>query len=207
MASSVKLQIILFFLVLFLSKTACFFEFLKGNRNSKENDEANQKALRQKQIQTERGNQEKVKHLDKIARTRGVPLNEFDRYTKEIFVCDGSRKLPLSTVNDGFCDCNDGTDEPGTSACSNSIFYCLNDGYRMTKLTSSRVDDQICDCCDGSDEGETPINKSHFTNAVIIFLFIFIYRHPGFLPEHLQASIRERETRVRSENCRLSLRQ
>ena len=160
MSSSFKVQLILLFVLLLFTKTACFFEFLKGNRN-KENSEANQKALRQKQIQTEQGNQEKVKLLDKIARTRGVPLHDVDRYTKDVFVCDGARKLPISTVNDGFCDCNDGTDEPGTSACSNSVFYCLNDGYKMTKLSSSRVDDQICDCCDGSDEGEIQINYHH----------------------------------------------
>ena len=27
-------------------------------------------------------------------------------------------------LNDDFCDCVDGTDEPGTSACQFSKFYC-----------------------------------------------------------------------------------
>ena len=30
------------------------------------------------------------------------------------FTClDGSSKLPYEYVNDDYCDCNDGTDEPG----------------------------------------------------------------------------------------------
>ena len=30
------------------------------------------------------------------------------------FACfDGSKKIPFSAVNDDYCDCRDGTDEPG----------------------------------------------------------------------------------------------
>ena len=46
----------------------------------------------------------------------------------------------------------DGSDEPGTSACSNGSFYCPNRGFKPSNLASSRVNDGICDCCDGSDE-------------------------------------------------------
>ena len=46
----------------------------------------------------------------------------------------------------------DGSDEPGTSACSNGSFYCSNRGFKPSNLKSSRVNDGICDCCDGSDE-------------------------------------------------------
>ena len=67
--------------------------------------------------------------------------------------CDQNKVIPFSSLNDGYCDCMDGTDEPGTSACTNSIFYCVNAGYKLIKIPSSRVDDGICDCCDGSDEG------------------------------------------------------
>ena len=57
-------------------------------------------------------------------------------------------------MNDDYCDCVDGTDEPGTSACPNSLFFCefqdefLNNNY----IPASKVNDGICDCCDGSDE-------------------------------------------------------
>ena len=55
-------------------------------------------------------------------------------------------------MNDDYCDCVDGTDEPGTSACGNSHFWCENIGYKGQYVFSSRVNDGICDCCDGSDE-------------------------------------------------------
>ncbi|KAL1540922.1 glucosidase 2 subunit beta-like [Salvia divinorum] len=65
---------------------------------------------------------------------------------------DGSKKFYKSQFNDDFCDCPDGTDEPGTSACPNGKFYCKNAGHAPIVLYSSRVNDGICDCCDGSDE-------------------------------------------------------
>lgn len=69
-----------------------------------------------------------------------------------IFCKDGSKSFPRSRLNDNFCDCADGTDEPGTSACPESKFYCRNAGDAPRFLFSSRVNDNICDCCDGSDE-------------------------------------------------------
>ncbi|XP_022754375.1 glucosidase 2 subunit beta-like isoform X2 [Durio zibethinus] len=65
---------------------------------------------------------------------------------------DGSKKFSKSQLNDDFCDCPDGTDEPGTSACPTAKFYCQNAGHLPQFLFSSRVNDGICDCCDGSDE-------------------------------------------------------
>ncbi|KAG8371778.1 hypothetical protein BUALT_Bualt13G0123600 [Buddleja alternifolia] len=65
---------------------------------------------------------------------------------------DGSQKFSKSQLNDDFCDCPDGSDEPGTSACPNGKFYCKNAGHAPLFLYSSRVNDGICDCCDGSDE-------------------------------------------------------
>ncbi|KAK9683375.1 hypothetical protein RND81_10G135700 [Saponaria officinalis] len=65
---------------------------------------------------------------------------------------DGSKKIDRSQLNDDFCDCLDGSDEPGTSACPNGKFYCRNAGHMPLVVFSSRVNDGICDCCDGSDE-------------------------------------------------------
>lgn len=67
--------------------------------------------------------------------------------------------IPYSAVNDDYCDCADGSDEPGTSACAGSQFYCANEGHTPAFIPSSRVGDGLCEptCCDGSDESENPL--------------------------------------------------
>ncbi|KAJ7667592.1 glucosidase II beta subunit-like-domain-containing protein [Mycena polygramma] len=67
---------------------------------------------------------------------------------------DGSKEIPWDFVNDDACDCPDASDEPGTSACPNSTFYCQNVGHIGGTIPSSRVNDGLCEpqCCDGSDE-------------------------------------------------------
>nr|GMD21579.1 glucosidase 2 subunit beta isoform X1 [Ipomoea batatas] len=65
---------------------------------------------------------------------------------------NGSNKFTPAQLNDDFCDCPDGSDEPGTSACPNGKFYCRNAGHTPLLIYSSMVNDGICDCCDGSDE-------------------------------------------------------
>lgn len=80
------------------------------------------------------------------------PLDE-KYYSSEVIKCkDGSRSFTIDRLNDDFCDCVDGTDEPGTSACARGKFYCRNMGSTPRFIFSSRVNDHICDCCDGSDE-------------------------------------------------------
>ncbi|KAL1560635.1 glucosidase 2 subunit beta isoform X1 [Salvia divinorum] len=83
----------------------------------------------------------------------GVHPLDVKYYDAELIKCkDGSKSFNRDRLNDDFCDCADGTDEPGTSACPTSKFYCKNTGSTPRFLFSSRVNDQICDCCDGSDE-------------------------------------------------------
>ncbi|CAG9766825.1 unnamed protein product [Ceutorhynchus assimilis] len=89
-----------------------------------------------------------------VPRPRGVSLSRLALYDPEKdFTCfDGSNTIPFDQVNDDYCDCPDGSDEPGTSACPGGSFQCTNAGFKPEILSSDRVNDGICDCCDGTDE-------------------------------------------------------
>ncbi|GJJ07576.1 hypothetical protein Clacol_001779 [Clathrus columnatus] len=96
----------------------------------------------------------------RIPQTHGVPPELLSSYKppssgQSGWTClDGSSIIPWSAVNDDYCDCNDGSDEPGTSACVGTTFYCVNQGHIGAKIPSTRVNDGLCEqeCCDGSDE-------------------------------------------------------
>uniref|UniRef100_A0A8D3E883 Glucosidase 2 subunit beta n=1 Tax=Scophthalmus maximus TaxID=52904 RepID=A0A8D3E883_SCOMX len=89
-----------------------------------------------------------------VQRPRGVPLSKRQFYEEgKPFTClDGSHSIPFDRVNDDYCDCQDGSDEPGTAACPNGSFHCTNAGFRPAFIPSSRINDGICDCCDTTDE-------------------------------------------------------
>ncbi|XP_015921428.2 glucosidase 2 subunit beta [Parasteatoda tepidariorum] len=89
-----------------------------------------------------------------VLRPRGVALSKklFYNPDQDFRCIDGSNSIPFQFVNDDYCDCEDGSDEPGTPACSNALFHCINSGHISSDIPSSRVNDNICDCCDGSDE-------------------------------------------------------
>lgn len=72
--------------------------------------------------------------------------------------------ISFDKVNDDYCDCMDGSDEPGTNACPNGIFYCMaqiEQGKYKKSISSGKVNDGICDCCDGSDEWRRVVLPFH----------------------------------------------
>eukprot|EP00439_Symbiodinium_sp_Y106_P034266 s2514_g4.t1 len=92
-----------------------------------------------------------------LAMVRGVAPDLQGRYNGATFRCGSTTKeVQIAEVNDDFCDCPDGSDEPGTGACAGAsqeaLFHCANAGSAARLVYVSRVGDGICDCCDGSDE-------------------------------------------------------
>jgi protein kinase C substrate 80K-H len=96
---------------------------------------------------------------DIMPRLRGVRTRDFQKYVGGIRCVAAyaprdapAALLPVDRVNDDYCDCADGADEPGTSACPGGQFVCENFGHRELVIDSAWVDDGHCDCCDGTDE-------------------------------------------------------
>merc|ERR1712183_1138758 len=77
---------------------------------------------------------------------RGVELKlqPFYNPNKDFTCLDGSATIPFSSVNDDYCDCPDGTDEPGTAACPEGRYYCYNIGFKSQYIPSSRINDVVC---------------------------------------------------------------
>lgn len=108
-----------------------------------------------------------------------TPVAKFYK-PSDTFTCisNPSITISFSRLNDDYCDCPDGSDEPGTAACSylsplspsypsdissellNATlalpgYYCKNKGHQPSYIPFLAVNDGVCDydlCCDGSDE-------------------------------------------------------
>jgi protein kinase C substrate 80K-H len=97
------------------------------------------------------------------APVRGVPRSEQSNYSDGVTCIPrdaaspsaAAVHVPFERINDNYCDCEDGSDEPGTPAsCDNARFFCANDAHKGAYIPSAHVGDGACDCCDGSDEAE-----------------------------------------------------
>ncbi|QLG73965.1 hypothetical protein HG535_0F04770 [Zygotorulaspora mrakii] len=84
---------------------------------------------------------------------------------------DPQKLIDISRINDGICDCTDGSDEPGTGSCGDKgpSFYCANEGFLPRYISQSMVNDGVCDCCDCSDELLSPVKPfSHKTDCITL---------------------------------------
>ncbi len=97
----------------------------------------------------------RVKKQANTATTSLIPAQKTMNQIYNVMLCsDKTTEAWQNILNDDYCDCPDGSDEPDTSACSNilvnkSTFQCA-DGFNF--IFTSRVNDGVIDCFDGSDE-------------------------------------------------------
>lgn len=98
-----------------------------------------------------------------VVSLRGIHSRDIGKYLPNVrgnFICIMSKEeIDYFKINDDYCDCPlDGSDEPGTNACNNGIFYCEVPSKNFpAKIASFKVNDGVCDCCDGSDEWSSGI--------------------------------------------------
>ncbi|KAL0881349.1 hypothetical protein ABMA27_001226 [Loxostege sticticalis] len=100
------------------------------------------------------------KYINENGIIRGVHYALMPRYrpdsNREFKCLNSDQRIPFDQVNDDYCDCDDSSDEPSTTACVNGTFFCdtqyPNKQVAYNKVLSNKVNDGICDCCDGSDE-------------------------------------------------------
>lgn len=103
---------------------------------------------------------------DRVNHEPYIPYKYTPRKLNEMempeIVCSNGQ---VGVMNDDYCDCLDGEDEPNTSACSHIlagkfVFACdksmvWKDGTQQSierKIYTSRISDGILDCRDKSDE-------------------------------------------------------
>uniref|UniRef100_H3B8W2 PRKCSH beta subunit of glucosidase II n=1 Tax=Latimeria chalumnae TaxID=7897 RepID=H3B8W2_LATCH len=90
-----------------------------------------------------------------VKRPRGVSLSNLHFYDEsKPFTClDGSRTISADRVNDDYCDCRDGSDEPDSIMCTGKQ-HCTFVSYQEIFLPAKNavVNEAFCYCCDTTDE-------------------------------------------------------
>ena len=92
---------------------------IEADRKKREIEQENQR----KRIEEEIKRIREKERQDSLTRPRGASPKWAQFYHADKngkFKCiDSGEEIPIGHVNDDYCDCKDGTDEPGTSACTN----------------------------------------------------------------------------------------
>jgi len=122
---------------------------------------AEQRVVEQQDIIIPAAGQQAAEQQDIIIPAAGQRAAEQQAAGQHWFSCSSGQRIAGARLNDDYCDCADGSDEPLTSACEAGRFACpraarghrgdLPSGHRAV-LPSGWVGDGVCDCCDGADE-------------------------------------------------------
>lgn len=117
---------------------------------------------------------------------RGQRPADDDKKRSKSFTCFRTKEIIYADqVNDDYCDCEDGSDEPLTSACPSNQFQCRH-GHVISNpnhkiIPASRINDGICDCCDGSDEYSNLIAPIYIHDYKLRILYQNSERHTKIL--------------------------
>ncbi|KAH9628104.1 hypothetical protein HF086_018320 [Spodoptera exigua] len=130
---------------------------------------------------------EEDKFINTNGLIHGVLYSQMARYRpdqqNEFSCLKSNQKIPFEQVNDDYCDCDDGTDEPSTNACINGTFYCETQFRKkpvsFNMIPSSQVNDGICDCCDGSDEWRTDLFNKLLSQSSSKFYRYYVTKCPN----------------------------
>lgn len=70
--------------------------------------------------------QDKNGRIVSLHGTRDMDILKYVPNSEGKFICFVSKtEIDFEKINDNYCDCpEDGSDEPGTNACNNGVFYC-----------------------------------------------------------------------------------
>lgn len=96
--------------------------------------------------------------------TNSILQNNNPNPVQNYVECDKVDTNHIAILNDDFCDCIDGSDEPNTSACSHILVSIPTFKCNNIKIYTSRINDGFSDCLPNIDETDNYLNYQNYIN-------------------------------------------